>query len=135
MASTLNLSNFSANAIAANALNVASVLGGATLTIYSGTQPATADDPLAGNTALAVLTLPAATSNTVSSVGVITFGAITSVAAIASGTASFARVTNSSNTICDLSVGTSGTDAIINSVGITVGVDVAISAMSYTVTH
>ena len=135
MASTFNLANFAANAIAANALNAATVFGGATLAIYSGTQPATADTALSGNTVLATFTLPAAGSNSVSSAGVITFGAITNVTAVATGTAVFARVTNGANTVCDMSVGTSSADCIINSTAISSGATVSISSMSYTVTH
>ena len=84
MASTFNLSNFSANSIANSALNIAAVFGGATLTIYGPSQPANANTVLSGQLALAIFTLPAAGSNTVtnpSNNALITFGAISNVTA------------------------------------------------------
>jgi hypothetical protein len=134
MANNPFISNFSAN-LEALALNVASAFGGATLTIYSGTQPANANTALAGNTALATFTLPASGSNSVSAAGVITFGAISNVTASASNTATFFRVTNGANTICDGSVGTSSADLIINSTAISSGATVSITSFTYTITQ
>jgi hypothetical protein len=138
MASTFNLSNFSANSIANSALNIAAVFGGATLTIYGPSQPANANTALSGQLALAIFTLPAAGSNTVtnpSNNALITFGAISNVTASNTGTATFFRITNGANTVCDGSVGTSGADCNINSVSISSGATVAITAFTYTVTE
>ena len=132
--SNIFLSNYTVQA-EATAINATSYFSGATLTIYSGTQPVSADTALSGNTALAIFTLPASGSNSVSN-GVITFGAISSITAVASGTASFFRVTNGANTIYDGQVTTTGGggDCQINSVAVSSGATVAISAMSFTVT-
>ena len=133
MASNFFLSNFSAN-LEAQSLNIGSAFGGATLIVYSGTQPANANTALSGNTALATFTLPAAGSNTVS-VNQITFGAISNVTAGNSGTATFFRITNGANTICDGSVGTASADLILNSVVISSGATVSITSFVFTVTE
>ena len=129
MASTMNITHYLANYLAANGINIAANLGGATLTIYSGTQPANSDTALSGNTVLATFTLPAAGSNSVSAAGVITIlaSAIAAVTAAATGTAVFARCTNGANTLFDCSVGTSGTDLIINSTAIQSGAQVSVT--------
>jgi len=132
LASNFYLSNFSSN-LEAISLNVASAFGGATLTLYSGVQPATADNVLSGNTALATFTLPAAGSNSVVN-NQITFGAISNVTASNSGTATFFRVTNGANTICDGNVSTSGADLNLNSVVISSGATVSLSSFTYVVT-
>lgn len=104
------------------------------LRIYSGTRPATADTALAGNTLLAELRF-AADAVASESNGVLTFGTITSEdAALATGTASFARLFKSDGTtvICDLSVGTSDANVILPTLSITTGVEVAVSSMTVT---
>ena len=128
--SNLFLSAYSAN-LKAQTMNGNSVLGGATLTVYSGTQPANANTALSGNTALAIFTLPVAGSNSVSG-GVITVGTVTSVTASANGTATFFRVTNGGNTILDGSAGTSSADLILNATAISAGALVSILSFSYT---
>jgi hypothetical protein len=131
---SLNLSNYSSN-LSAAAQNVASSLGGATLIIYSGTQPATADTALSGNTALATFTMPAAGSNTVTNnVVTIAISAWATVTAGNTGTATFFRITNGVNTICDGTVSTSGADLNLNSTSISSGASVQITALSYNVT-
>jgi hypothetical protein len=99
--------------------------------IYSGTQPATPETALSGNTVL-VTGIFAATA-----FGTPTYGSskmsasasftAASYAPAATGTASFARVTKSDHTtvICDLTCGTSGTDIIMGSTSITTGVNVS----------
>lgn len=134
--------------------------GGATLVMFDGTQPtngntalSTAAPPTWGGGAnttdiLAVFTLPAAGSNSVTN-NVITFGSITSVAnAYRSGTATWFRVLNGAtvsgsgnqisvagNVICDGSVGTSAADLILNSVAISAGAAVTITGFTFTVTE
>ena len=135
MPSTFNLSDFSVEQEAI-ALNQNTVFASATLTIYDGVQPANANTNLAGNNALAIFTLPASGLNTVSPTGLITFGPIANVSAIFTGAATFARVTNGANTICDMSVGVGGgADCIINSANIQSGATVSIASMTYQVTE
>lgn len=104
------------------------------LRFYSGTRPTDADTALSGNTLLAELTLNA-TAFGAASAGVITAGAITSdSSADATGTATFVRITESDGTTAwaDLSVGTSGTEVVLNTTSIVTGAQVSIS--SFTVT-
>lgn len=104
--------------------------GAATLEVRTGSQPANADTAASG-TLLVTLTLndPAGTQ----SGGVITFDvdpAITATA-VADGTAGWARLKDSTGaTILDGSVGTSGTDFVIDSTAITTGQTVALVATS-----
>lgn len=102
--------------------------------IYSGTQPATADTALSGNTLLATLTCsnPAfgASSN-----GVITLSSVTDdSSADATGTASFARIVTGTafNTVFDCDVGTSGATINLNTVSIVSGGVVSITSGSIT---
>ena len=132
MASNIYLSNYTGG-LMASAVNIASAFGGATLTIYSGTQPANANTALSGNTALATFTMPVAGSNTVT-VNAITFGAISNVSAGNTGTATFFRITNGGNTIMDGTVGTVGCDINLNSVAISSGATVSIASLGFTVT-
>lgn len=104
--------------------------GSATLEIRTGTQPANANTAATG-TLLATLALndPAGTQ----SGGVITIDvtpAITATA-VATGTAGWARLINAAAaTVLDGSVGTTGTDFIIDSTSITSGQSVALVAVS-----
>jgi orotate phosphoribosyltransferase len=113
------------------ALNAAfvPVLNSGFIEIYSGTQPSTPDTALSGNTLLANLPL-AATAFGGASAGTITAGAITSANAAATGTASFFRAYKSdgATAVIDGSVGTSGTDMIINDTAITSGASVQITS-------
>ena len=86
------------------------VMATATLTIYSGTVPASADAALSGNTALAAHTL---TGFGAASAGSMTANAITNDTIDATGTATFCRLVAGSYTE-QLSVGTSGTPVIVN---------------------
>lgn len=104
------------------------------LRLYSGTRPTNADTALSGNTLLATLTLNA-TSAGAASAGVWTANAITSdSSADATGTASFARLLESDGTtaIADFSVGTSGTEVVLNTTSIVSGA--VVSCSSFTVT-
>jgi hypothetical protein len=90
--------------------------------IYTGTQPANGDGALSGNTLLGTLTFsdPCA-PNAVG--GVLTFSAINEdSAADATGTATWARLTDSNdNQVMDVDVGTSGATINLNTVSVVVG--------------
>jgi hypothetical protein len=104
------------------------------LRIYSGTRPTDADTALSGNTLLAELTMNATSFGSASG-GVLTANAITSdSAADNTGTASFGRLFQSNGTtaIMDVSVGTSGTEAILNTVSIVANAVVSCSAFTLT---
>lgn len=84
------------------------------LRIYDGTQPASPDTAITTQTKLAELTC-SSTFAAGASGGVLTANTITSANAVASGTASWFRLTTSGGTAhVDGTVGTSGTDAIID---------------------
>ena len=92
---------------------------GGKINIYNGTQPATGDTALSGNTLLATLTFSATSAPNAAS-GVLTFSAITEdSAADATGTATFARITDSNDVaVLDMDVGTSGASINLNTVSI-----------------
>lgn len=99
---------------------LARLLDAGLLRIYSGTQPATADTVLSGNTLLAELVFNA-TSAPAASGGVLTFNGITAdSSANATGTATFFRAVKADGTtvILDGSVGTATSNMIIASVSI-----------------
>ena len=116
----------------ANALRV--LMNSGKLRIYSGTVPTRADDSIGAAVLLAELTMNA-TAFGASSSGVITAGAITGANAGASGTASFFRVWDSAGTTSYIqgTVGTSADDLILNSVAISSGAAVSVSALTHTV--
>ena len=126
MADNTHLSIASWNLALDSALNV---LNGGFLQIYTGTQPATPDTALAGNTLLATLAL-SATAFGSASAGVKTANAISSTAAGASGTATFFRAFKSDDTtaVIDGSVGTSGATLNLNDVAITSGGTVSVTS-------
>lgn len=104
--------------------------GAGLIRIYDGSRPATGG---AATTLLAELTCsdpcaPAAAA------GVLTFSAITSDAsANATGTATWGRFVDSTGAfVYDCSVGTSGTDIILNTASIVVGAQVSITAATIT---
>jgi hypothetical protein len=109
--------------------DIASGAGAGTLTIYSGTRPATGGTE---TTVLAVLTLsdPCGTVTN----GVLTFSAITDDAsANATGTASWARLKDSDgNAAADMSVGTSGADINFDSVSFVAGGNVSVTSLTIT---
>jgi len=115
------------------ALNAAleTVLDGGFLEIYSGTQPATPDTALSGNTLLATLTLGTPAFGAASA-GTATANAIGSAAAAATATATFGRFFKSNGTtaVLDCSVGTSAADIILNDVNITTGGTVTVTSYS-----
>lgn len=95
---------------------------GGTINIYSGTQPATGETALSGNTLLATLTF-SSTSAPNASGGVLTFNAITEdTSADATGTATFARIRDSNGVdVTDMDVGTASASIILNTVSIVAG--------------
>lgn len=102
-----------------------------TAVIYSGTQPATPETALSGNTALCTGTYSATAFGAQSFVSgnqqaTASFTAASYTPA-ANGTASFVRAFESDGTtvIADYSIGTSGTDFIIGSTTINTGVQVS----------
>jgi hypothetical protein len=132
MANSPKFANVTVNA-EADAL--ARLLDNGYLRIYSGTQPATADTALSGNTLLAELRF-AATSAAGASAGVLTFSAITSdTSADATGTAAFYRALKSDGTsvVMDGSVGTSSADLVLNSTAIQSGAQVDVTSFAVTV--
>lgn len=107
--------------------------GAATLRIYDGTAPATADTALSGNTLLAQLTMSDPAFGAASN-GVATASAITQDAsADATGTASFFRILDSNAVvILQGTVGTSGFDLNLNTVSIVAGATVSVTSLTYT---
>jgi hypothetical protein len=103
--------------------------GAGTLTIYSGTRPATGGTE---TTVLAVLTLSDPCGSVTN--GVLTVSAITDDAsANATGTASWARLKDSDgNAAADMSVGTSGADINFDSVSFVAGGNVSVTSLTIT---
>lgn len=105
----------------------------ALLKIYDGTQPASPDTAISTQTLLATLTCNASAFAAAASGGVLTANAITSGTAGNTGTASWFRLTTSGGTAkIDGTVGTSGTDAIINNTSITTSQSVSCSSLTIT---
>lgn len=103
------------------------------LRIYDGTQPTDADTALGAQVKLAELPL-SATAFGAAAAGVMTANAITDDAsADAAGTASWFTLTTSAGVrVVDGSVGTSGADLNLNSVTISAGANVSVSALTIT---
>jgi len=125
------LSNVGANA-AADAVCVQANNG--YLRIYDGTQPTDADTAIGAQVLLAELRF-GATAFGAAAAGVATANALTADAsANATGTASWFRVlaSNGTTTLWDGSVGTATSNLILNSVAISSGAAVSVSAFTYT---
>lgn len=112
------------------------------LRIYSGSQPTDADTAIGAQVVLAELTMNAtafgSATSTASTDSVLTANAITAdSSANATGTAAFFRLWDSAGTVplIDGTVGTSGTDLIINSTAISSGAAVSASSLTLTLTH
>lgn len=103
------------------------------LNLYNGTRPTDADTALSGNTLLVTLTFNA-TAFPVAASGVLTANAITSGAGVAAGTATFARSFKSDTTtpLADFSVGTSGTEVVLNTTSIVVAGTVSCTSCTIT---
>lgn len=104
-----------------------------TLNIYSGTQPATGDTALSGNTLGASLTMNATFAPGASS-GVLTLNSITNANASATITAAFFRILQSNGTtkVLDGTVGTSGADMNLNTVSLVSGAAVSVTSAAFT---
>lgn len=103
------------------------------LRFYDGTQPTDVATALGAQVKLAELALSATAFGAAGS-NIITANAITSDAsADATGTASWATLTTSGGTrVVDMSVGTSGTDVVMNSVAFQAGAQVSVSSFVIT---
>ncbi len=123
-------SNAAANA-ACDAM--AALLNNGYLRIYDGTQAATADTALSGQTLLAELRF-GATAFGGASAGVATANAITSGTASATSTATWFRCLKSDGTtvVYDGSVGTATADLVLNSVAISSGATVSVTSLTLT---
>ena len=129
----MNLAATPANSLA-TALNTATGTS-AVLNIYSGTQPATADTALSGNSLRVAITMSASAFGTVSTNVVTASGLPLQANATASGTAAFARLVTSGGTVIgDFAVATSGAEITINTVTITSGGPVQVTAFTITIT-
>jgi len=131
MANNPKRSNEAANAAVAA---MGALCNSGKIRIYDGTQPATADTALGGQTLLAELTFNA-TAFAAGAAGVATANAITSdSSADNTGTAAWARCLKSDGTsvVFDCTVGTSSADLIINTTSITSGATVSASALTLT---
>jgi hypothetical protein len=103
--------------------------------IYAGTQPADASSVVtAGNTIVASLAFPSTNAFGAAAARVITANTITSDSSAAGGTAGWASIVlaNATTRVIDMSVGTSGADLNLNSVTISTGAAVSISAFTVT---
>lgn len=113
---------------------MAALLDSGYLRIYDGAQPATADTAISGQVLLAELRFNA-TAFGAGALGVAAANAITQdSAANASGTATWFRALKSDGTtvVLDGTVGTSSSNLDLNSVAISSGAAVSVSAFSLT---
>ena len=128
--------HFSNACVNAEADALATLLNTGYLRIYDGTQPANADTAVSTQVLLAELRF-GSTAFGSASAGVITANSITGdTSANASGTATWFRCLKSDGTtaVYDGSVGTSTADLVMNSVSITSGAEVDVTALTVTVT-
>lgn len=131
----MKLKDSRANAIATNVLaDLDAGSGPATIQIYTGTQPATPDTAITGQTLLGTLTC-SDPSGSVSG-RTLTFSAITNdPSADATGTAAWARVADSTGTaVIDLTVSATGGggDIQFNTTSMVAGVPISVTALAIT---
>ena len=126
MASNLKYSNGTRNAQQNGLITYAG--SNALINIYAGSQPANANTAISGQTLLVTLTVSGSFGT--DSNGTITLSTVTNGTAVATGTASFFRITKSDNTtvVMDGSVATSDADLVLNNTSIATGQVVSISA-------
>ena len=115
--------NMMADALAAD-------LAGATLSVYTGTQPANANTAATG-TKLVDITINGFNASATGS-ATLDKSSPNVGDAVATGTAVWGRITGTSTGAIDGTVGTSGTDFTINSTAITSGATVTLTAMTIT---
>lgn len=127
---TASLAQLAANAMADALTTYVGSTG--KIIIYDGDVPANADASLSSNTALATFTLGSSAFGSASSGTISLSGVPLTVAADATGTASFFRITKSDGTtvVAQGSVGTSGAQLNLNTVAITQDVNVTITSGS-----
>lgn len=132
-----NVANLSDTTAEGQANTLGTQCNSGTINFYTGTQPANANTALSGNTLLATLTFGNPAFGSAAAGGVITANAITSGTAVATGTATFARILESNGTtvIMDCQVGTSGAYINMNTTSIVTGGNVAISSFQHTVSE
>jgi hypothetical protein len=113
---------------------VASKIGASgLLRLYDGAQPASPDSAVTSQVTLAEFTCDSASFAGAASGGVLTANAISGADAIASGTASWFRLCKADGTAAvDGTVGTSGTDCIIDSTVITAGQPLSVISLTIT---
>ena len=137
MASNPQITNAVAQAIATAYLDAQDAGTAAIITIYTGTQPTDADTAIGAQTLLATLTA-SGTSGVVSDGapgGLLTWNSITDdSSADATGTAAWCRILTQAagTTICDLGIGTSGSDINFNTVEFTSGSTISITSLTQT---
>lgn len=103
---------------------------GALLRIYDGTQPTNADTALGAQVKLAELALSATPFAAAGSHQIVA-NAITSAAAVATGTAAWGTLTTSAGVrVMDFSVGTAGADLNFDSVAFASGATIAVTSLS-----
>jgi len=126
MASNLKYSNGTRDAQQQGLITYAGA--GAKINIYNGSQPANANTAITTQTLLVTLTISGSFGT--DSNGTITLSTVTNGTAVATGTASFFRITQSNGTtvVMDGSVATSDADLILNNTNIATGQVVSISA-------
>ena len=126
MPSNLKYSNGTRNAQQNGLITYAG--SGALINIYAGSQPANANTAISGQTLLVTLTVSGSFGT--DSNGTITLSTVTNGTAVATGTASFFRITQSDGTtvVMDGSVAISDADLVLNNTSIATGQVVSISA-------
>jgi len=126
MASNLKYSNGTRDAQQNGLITYAG--SAAIIKIYSGTQPVNANTAISGQTLLVSLNVSGSFGT--DSNGTITLSSVTSATAVATGTASFFRITKSDGTtvVMDGSVGTSSADMILDNTSIATGQTVSITS-------
>lgn len=103
------------------------------LRIYDGAQPANPDTAVTTQTKLAELTCNAAAFAGAASGSVLTANAISNATAVATGTAAWFRLCKSDGTaVVDGTVGTSGTDLIIDNTSVASGQTVSCTSLTIT---
>ena len=127
-----NIANLAIATANAQASVFAPLCNSGTIAIYAGAQPATADTALTGQTLLVTLTF-SSTAFGAPSGGVITANTIGTATAVASGTATFARIFKSDATtvVMDVQVGISGAGINFNSTAFVDGAPQSISSLTY----
>lgn len=125
MAVNMQIATATRNSMCNAAVDLLDASGTGTIKIYTGTQPATANTGLSGNTLLCTFTLSATAFGSASS-GVATLAGVTLLATASnSGTATWFRAADGSgSTVFDGSAGTATSDMILNTTAIVSGAQI-----------